>query len=208
VIRARAAPVALVLRRGPSDWYHLIRWNTAQDTFEHGAWFRGRIYEERCDLSPDGELFLYFALQGSRWRTSYQGSWTAVSRPPWLHALGLWPQGDTWGGGGTFLSHRRVALWTSHLVPHPDHPGTGLEVVEGRPGALRALGSIEVALGTDTPSDDGVRVSDGRIFRRRGTKEIEIADFRDLRPDPQPPPAWARAPLAPRGSRRWRRARR
>jgi hypothetical protein len=48
--------------------------------------------------SPDGELLLYFALQGSRWQTSYRGSWTAVSRVPWLHALALWPQGDTWGG--------------------------------------------------------------------------------------------------------------
>ena len=65
----------------------MILWHTDTDEFEHGAWFKGRIYEERCDLSADGQLFLYFALQGSRWRTSYKGSWTAVSRPPWLQAL-------------------------------------------------------------------------------------------------------------------------
>ena len=64
VIHAREQPVALILRRGPARWYHLISWRTDTDTFEHGAWFRGRIYEDRCDLSPDGELFLYFALQG------------------------------------------------------------------------------------------------------------------------------------------------
>ena len=57
-------------------------------------------------------LFLYFAMQGSRFPTSYKGTWTAVSRAPWLHALVLWPHGDTWGGGGRFLAPRKVALRT------------------------------------------------------------------------------------------------
>ena len=82
VIPAREADVALILRRGPASWYHLILWHTDTDTFDHGAWFRGRIYEERCDLSPDGQLFVYFALQGRKWGSEYKGSWTAVSRPP------------------------------------------------------------------------------------------------------------------------------
>jgi hypothetical protein len=56
---------AMILRRGPSAWYHLIRWNMREDTFEAGAWFRGRIYEDRCDLSPDGQLFLYFCHGGA-----------------------------------------------------------------------------------------------------------------------------------------------
>jgi hypothetical protein len=208
VIQARSAPRALILRRGPSDWYHLIRWDTDTDTFEHGAWLRGRIYEERCDLSPDGELLVYFALQGSRWQTSYRGAWTAVSRPPWLHALALWPQGDTWGGGGAFLADRRVALWTSSLATHPHHPATGLEVVQGRPDARRQLGFIVFGLGTGEWSNGDVRVSAGRLLRRQGGREVVLADLNGLRPDPQPAPAWARAPLGARGSRRWRRERR
>ena len=63
VIPARDVAKAVIIRRGPSAWHHLIAWDTKRDVFEHGAWFRGRIYPERCDLSPDGELFLYFALQ-------------------------------------------------------------------------------------------------------------------------------------------------
>ena len=63
VVRARKAPFAVVLRRGPSKWYHIIKWDTDKDTFEHGAWFRGRIYEEECALSPDGSLFANFAAQ-------------------------------------------------------------------------------------------------------------------------------------------------
>jgi hypothetical protein len=132
VVLAREAPIGVVLRRGPASWCHLVRWHTDTDEFDSGAWFKGRIYEDRCDLSPDGQLFLYFALKGSRWGTSYKGTWTAVSRPPWLHALVLWPQGDTWGGGGRFVAKRKVALWTGMpLVTHPDHPLVGLEAVTG-----------------------------------------------------------------------------
>jgi hypothetical protein len=69
VIPARDKPGAIIIRRGPSAWYHLILWETRRknrDLFTNGAWFRGRIYPEKCDLSPDGNLFVYFAFQGSR----------------------------------------------------------------------------------------------------------------------------------------------
>jgi hypothetical protein len=106
VILARRAPVAVVFRRGPSRQVLLIRWNTEDDTFEMGQWFKGRIYERRCDLDPDGDLLIYFA---ANWQHPYL-SWTAVSRPPYLTALALWPKGDGWGGGGHFLSRKRIAL--------------------------------------------------------------------------------------------------
>jgi len=84
----------------------LIRWNIDDDTFECGQWFKGRIYERRCDLSPEGDLLIYFA---ANYRKPYY-SWTAISCPPFLTALALWPKGDCWGGGGHFLSRKRVAL--------------------------------------------------------------------------------------------------
>ena len=86
VISARDVPLAVILRRGPSKWYHLIRWHTEQDTFEQGAWFCGRIYEERCDLSPDGTLFVAMCHGGSC-RPGYTYAWTAVSQSPWMYAL-------------------------------------------------------------------------------------------------------------------------
>jgi hypothetical protein len=207
VILARDAPVGLVLRRGPASWYHLVRWHTADDRFESGAWFHGRLYEERCDLSPDGELFLYFAMQGSRFRTSYKGTWTAVSRAPWLHALVLWPHGDTWGGGGRFIAPRKVALRTGMpLTTHPDHPLVGLEAVPasaaegGAPLLFEGLREKEWS-GHD---HSGARVftSAGKLFRERKGREAEIADFNGLSPDPQPPPDWATRPLPGLGSRR------
>jgi hypothetical protein len=39
----------------------LTNWDTDTDSFDLGQWFRGRIYERRCDLSPDGSLLVYFA---------------------------------------------------------------------------------------------------------------------------------------------------
>jgi hypothetical protein len=33
---------------------------------------------------------------------SYTYAWTAVSKPPWLTALGLCPKGNCWDGGGLF----------------------------------------------------------------------------------------------------------
>jgi hypothetical protein len=103
---AKHAPVGVVFRRGPSKQVLLCKWDLRSDTFEHGQWFKGRIYERRCDLSPDGELLIYFAA-------SYKSplrSWTAVSRPPYLKALMLWKKGDGWGGGGLFSSPRQILL--------------------------------------------------------------------------------------------------
>src|SRR4051812_34556601 len=132
VITASAADEAVGFRRGPSSWYHVLRWNMANDTLEAGAWFRGRIYPERCDLSPDGKLLLYFVHQGRKHATSYTDAWTAVSRSPWLTALGLWPQGSTYGGGGRFTGPRTVVLRAMRGPPHPDPRAEGSEVTSGR----------------------------------------------------------------------------
>ena len=102
IIMAKSAPRAIVIRRGPSAWHHLIGWNTRDDDFSHGAWIKARLYPEKCDLSPDGTLLLYFVHQGSRLGTAYSDAYTAVSRAPWLSALTLWPQHTTYGGGGRF----------------------------------------------------------------------------------------------------------
>ena len=103
VIFAKEAHEAVIFARGPSSWFHVIRWDTKNDRFYPGAWIKGRIYPERCDLSPDGELLLYFIHQGRKLGTSYTDAWTAISRSPWVDVIGLWPQGTTYGGGGRFI---------------------------------------------------------------------------------------------------------
>jgi hypothetical protein len=105
-ILARSAPVGVIMRRGPTNQVLLIKWNLGSDTLEYGQWFKGRIYERRCDLSPSGDLLLYFA---AKYKEPLR-SWTAISKPPYLTALALWPKGDGWGGGGLFDSELSVQL--------------------------------------------------------------------------------------------------
>jgi hypothetical protein len=130
VLLAKQANVGVILRRGPTAWWRVTLWDTKRDRFEGGQWFRGRIYPEKCDVSPDGKLFVYFAGKFNRRSEDkgYQDTWTAVSRPPYLTALALWPIGDTWGGEGVFLDNRTVLVTASRH--HPDHPPGPLRVLE------------------------------------------------------------------------------
>ena len=196
VLQARDAPVAVILRRGPSAWYHVILWDTETDLFTHGAWFNGRIYEDRCDLSPDGALFLYFALKGSHWQTSYKGTWTALSRPPWLNALTLWPWGSTWGGGGRFVDNRTIMLRGRGFHAHSEHPLVGLQVIEGDAPLQLHDG---IPLGTDWSGRDfhgrQIFARAGKLYRCNGENEKELMDFNHLKPNPSPAPDWATEPL-------------
>ncbi|QWP77313.1 hypothetical protein J5226_02595 [Lysobacter sp. K5869] len=83
----------------------MLGWNRENDRIDVGQWLRGRIYPLRCDLSPDGRHLIYFAMNG-RWRSPSKGSWSAISRAPYLKALAFWPKGDCWNGGGLFVSDR------------------------------------------------------------------------------------------------------
>ena len=91
----------------------LAAWDTRTDKIEEGQWLKGRIYERRCDLSPDGRLLIYFA---SNQKPPF-GTWTAISKPPYLTALALWPKGDAWGGGGHFVTRDRIRLnhWANQM---------------------------------------------------------------------------------------------
>lgn len=113
VILAREAPVAVVIRRGPAKHVCTVLWNRRTDEFTLGQWLRGRIYEDRCDLSPDGRYLIYFAFDG-RTHREHGPSWTAVSRAPWLKAIALYPKGNTWGGGGYFTGARTYWLDSDH----------------------------------------------------------------------------------------------
>lgn len=74
-------PLAVIFRRGPSKEVCTFLWDRQKDKFTMGQWLKGRIYERRSDLSPDGKYLLYFAMNG-KWTSETGGSWTAVSRAP------------------------------------------------------------------------------------------------------------------------------
>jgi hypothetical protein len=172
VLLARSAPVGVIFRRGPTRWVQLIKWDTRQDSFEEGQWFRGHIYVGRSDLSPTGSFLIYFASKFSRKTVvdkEYTYAWTAISKPPFLTALALWPKGNCWHGGGlftgqhdVFLNHRPEAA-----VPHPKHLPKGVRVTPN-----------PIAFGEDDPvwtprmERDGWRFTQGLQYDYRRERTI------------------------------------
>lgn len=126
VLFASHASTAVVVRRGPSRHTALVGWDRNGDRFTLGQWLHGRIYERRCDLSPDGKHFLYFAMNG-RWSSAAKGAWSAISRAPYLKAVALFAKGDCWHGGGLFTA--RTAYWLND--------GYGHEVLSDASGLTR-----------------------------------------------------------------------
>src|SRR5262245_60641628 len=81
---------------------HLGRWDLQTPSYEPGAWLRGTIYPQRCDLSPDGRWFAYFAMkQSADWDLG--ATYVAFSRLPWLTALVAWGIGGAWTRGMQFM---------------------------------------------------------------------------------------------------------
>jgi hypothetical protein len=106
------------------------------------------------------------------------------------------------------VGKRKVALWTgTPFATHPDHPLVGLEAVSGS----RADAGDSFLLDGRLPekewsgrdlAGEHVFTSEGKLFRKRGRRTMELADFNGLKPDPQPAPEWASRPLPPLASRR------
>jgi len=144
-IPASHAATVAVIRRGPSGWCHVGRWEPDAGTWEAGSWLHGTIYPQRCDLSPDGRWLVYFALKGgARWDIG--ATYLAVSRLPWLTALVAWGTGGTWTRGLHFVEVRRT--WD------PGDPD------EGDPQPLRRRFGLA-----------GTRAATFAVERRRGWTE-------------------------------------
>jgi hypothetical protein len=92
-----------------------VLWDRRRNKFELGQWLKGRIYERRSDLSPDGKYFIYFAMNG-KWKSESHGAWTAISRAPYLKALAMFPKGDCWHGGGLWTG--RATYWLNDGYGH------------------------------------------------------------------------------------------
>ncbi len=160
VIVARSAETAVVFRRGPTKQVQLWRWHRRRDEFEPGQWLAGRVYERRCDLSPDGSLLVYFA---ATYRQPYP-TYTVVSRPPYFTALALFPKDDAWGGGGLFSGPRRLLL--NHRAPAEMKLAPGFRLPKRL--SVEPLGERSGG-GEDSPIEDMRRERDGwRLVQEGG----------------------------------------
>jgi hypothetical protein len=118
------------------QWFHGQMYPRRSDLSPNGKllvyfcakWSKRRIEEAELmlDKKMAGDLTHNLRLllkRKPKVRTEYTYAWTAVSKPPYLTALGLWPKGDCWHGGGLFKSNR--VLWLNRkplvAIPHKDH---------------------------------------------------------------------------------------
>ena len=192
---------AVILRQGPSKVFRMILWHRDTDRFEDGQWLKHKVYVERCDLSPDGQHFLFFALDGN-WGSDARGSYTAISRPPYFTALALFPQGDTWGGGGAFFDNRHFCIngcadgdilgrakglaRAERGNPSKDC-ATGIRLMDGTRAPLAPSAKKARLEPSDSPDPDPGRAyhtKGGRLYRRDGQELILIRDFTDMAFEP------------------------
>ena len=104
-IGARDAGTYAVIRRGPSAWCLLSRWEPDRGEFQAGSWVRATIYPQRCDLSPDGRWFVALFLKATaRWDVG--DTYLSISRLPWLTSLAAWRTCGTWTRGLHFVADR------------------------------------------------------------------------------------------------------
>jgi hypothetical protein len=167
VVFARQAPVAVILRRGPTLRVQQILWNTADDTFEEGHWFHGRVHANRCDVSPDGNYFIYFATKYSARQGAKPAgcTWTAVSRPPWYTALALWTNGNTtYFGGGAFKDNNTILINQA-----PQCEGNAPTIVD-----VDIPKKIKIEY-TKIPFGESMEIA---AFERSGWKWIKLTDTR------------------------------
>ncbi len=186
---------AVILRQGPSKQFRLILWHRDDDRFEDGQWLRHSVSPDWCDLSPDGQYFLYHALDG-RWHSDGEGSYSAISRPPYFTALALFPIGDKWAGGGRFVNNglyvavggrdrvgRVTELSRIYCREWSSDCPTGLRDEAGR--CARVGRAAARVLEKDPPQSrtcalDRYDTQGGALYRRRGGDMQLIRDFTDM----------------------------
>jgi len=111
-VAAEKHRIVLLYRKSNKVTYLIsLDYQRHKEYVQVGSRFYGRIYPNRCDISPDGTYFLYFAMGGSQ--KNYDKRlycWTGICMPPSLSANMLFAHGDTWGGGGRFIDDRTIFI--------------------------------------------------------------------------------------------------
>lgn len=121
VLMASEAPLAVILRRGPSKQVCTVLWNRKDDTFQLGQWLKGRIYERCSDLSPDGKSLITYVTKGREQTVGY--NWMAISDAPYLKAhvltsaCGVAFKGAIWLNNTHYWDDRRMI--GEDLYSHP-----------------------------------------------------------------------------------------
>ena len=109
---ADEANIAIIFRRGPTKWWHILRLNLDTLTLEPGAWFKAQLYPRRSAVSADGQLLAYFAIKGGQ-------AFFGVAKAPWVTALAAWHKADTYATGCAFGPERALLLSGVYVDDRP-----------------------------------------------------------------------------------------
>ncbi|MFN7931185.1 MAG: hypothetical protein U0Y68_25305 [Blastocatellia bacterium] len=104
LLAAKEAPVVAIIRRKPTHTFHIIRWNTETDEFEHGSWFQKKIYVADSDISFDGKWMCYMA-RGMKGTT-----WLGVCQLPYLKTYLEADVPTTYCGGGYWQDRHTLVI--------------------------------------------------------------------------------------------------
>lgn len=103
--------VFLYRKSNKITYLFLLNYQKNKENIQLGSCFHGKFYPNRCDLSPDGKYFLYFAMGNSQKQYDKKlFCWTGICIPPNIKANILFAQGDTWGGGGRFIDDKTIYI--------------------------------------------------------------------------------------------------
>lgn len=164
LLPAFQAPVCVVIRRKPSRLFHVMKWDTRRDTFEHGSWFRGKLYPMRCDVSWDGRWMVYLAM-GADGSTT----WNGLCQPPWLKTIVESANTGTWAGGGVFTGAETLTANTCWYAEQSLTDGRRipkLRIVERRNGG-EDEGALHERLRRDGWERSGPNWGTGREIKTR-----------------------------------------
>lgn len=139
-ILAAEANIAVIFRRGPNAVFQMLVWDLNTDTVTPGQWLTGKVFTERCDISPDGKHVVVFSrgysveplgVNLAQVETLPARYWTTVCRPPFFSPIAVWATLMSYCGGGFWTSNESLAtfkdlyIWDVILPPPP-----GLSVTE------------------------------------------------------------------------------
>lgn len=117
VFMASDQRVAVILRRGPSRHWRMIKWDLRKDALDYGQWIKGQVNPLACDISPDGLYFSYLLNKRQKINHKDYTYMTVLCRPPYFTASILWPFEDLHSVyGGIFDKNKSFGILGDYIT--------------------------------------------------------------------------------------------